>query len=221
MNQLIVSQFSSTQRIPVDQPLACQCFSSENATIHFSSRVLELPHSCVAGYTVSLNSILWAGQVPVSDSESDATPPPATIPCPVLSVNATPIQDSLTEWVMQNREANALYSQTRNGTGTSFFNPVDVVPYEGGIMPGRGAPVKCYQGNNVSELVDYMPPGEFSIEFCTRGYCRGNPLSSWNLADVDYPCRENREGPLCGQCKPGYAVTLYSTVSSKVQDICE
>jgi len=102
VNQLIVSQFSSTQRIPVYQPLACQCFSSENATIHFPSRVLELPHSCVAGYTVSLNSILWAGLVPVSDSESDTTSPPATIPCPVLSVNATPIQDSLTEWVMQN-----------------------------------------------------------------------------------------------------------------------
>ena len=91
-----------------------------------------------------------------------------------------------------------------------------MVSYEGGIVPGRGAPVKCYQGSNVSELVDYIPPGKFSIKFCTRGYCRGNPLSSWNLADVDYPCRENREGPLCGQCKSGYAVTLYSTVSSKV-----
>ena len=62
---------------------------------------------------------------------------------------------------------------------------------KGGIVPGGGAPVKCYQDNNVSELVDYIPLGEFSIEFRTRGYCHGNPLSSWNLADVDYPCREN------------------------------
>jgi len=90
-----------------------------------------------------------------------------------------------------------------------------------GYCARRRAPVKCYQGNNVSELVDYIPLEEFSIKFCTRGYCRGNPLSSWNLANVDYPCRENREGPLCGQCKLRYTVTLYSTVSSKVQDLCE
>ena len=50
--------------------------------------------------------------------------------------------------------------------------------------------MKYYQDNNVSELVDYIPLGEFSIKFCTRGYCRRN-LSSWNLANVDYPCREN------------------------------
>ena len=92
------------------------------------------------------------------------------------------------------------------------FQSVDVVPFEG-VVPGGGAPVKCYQGYNVSQLVDYVPPGEFSVEFCTRGYCRGNPLTTWYLADVNYPCAENREGLLCGQCKPGYAVTFYSTVS--------
>ena len=34
---------------------------------------------------------------------------------------------------------------------------------------------------------------DFCIDFCTRDYCRRNPLSSWNLANVDYPCRENRD----------------------------
>ena len=212
----MTTAFRTTQRIPVNQPLACQCFSSESVTTRFLTRVLDTPHRCIAGYTVSLNSILWAGRIPVLDSESNTAPPPVTIPCPVLPVNSTPVHDPLTEWVMRNREINALSSQN-NGTGTSSSinsNPVDVVPFEG-VVPGGGAPVKCYQGYNVSQLVDYVPPGEFSVEFCTRGYCRGNPLTTWYLADVNYPCAENREGPLCGQCKPGYAVTLYSTVSPK------
>ena len=208
----MTTEFRTTQRIPINQPLACQCFKNGNVSIRFLSRVEEVPHRCIAGYTVSLNSILWAGRIPVLDSEPN-TSPPTTIPCPVPPVNSTPIHNRLTEWVMRNREINAMSSQ--NGTRTSSSinsNPVDVVPFEG-VVPGGGAPVKCYQGYNVSQLVDYVPPGEFSVEFCTRGYCRGNPLTTWYLADVNYPCAENREGPLCGQCKPGYAVTLYSTVS--------
>ena len=75
--------------------------------------------------------------------------------------------------------------------------------------------MKCFRGSNVSELVAFneMADSEFSIELCTRGYCRGDIRDDWYLVDDDYPCVEHREGPLCGQCKPGFALTLYSTVS--------
>lgn len=75
--------------------------------------------------------------------------------------------------------------------------------------------MKCFRGSNVSELVEFneMSDSEFSVELCTRGYCRGDIRDSWYLVDNDFPCVEHREGPLCGQCKPGFALTLYSTVS--------
>ena len=98
------------------------------------------------------------------------------------------------------------------GNSSASFDPLDVIPYADGLIPGGGAPVYCFNSTNVSELVDFRQAGEFSIEVCSRGYCRGDLRDSWFVANVDFPCVDNRQGPLCGQCKPGYAVTLYSTV---------
>ena len=93
--------------------------------------------------------------------------------------------------------------------------PVDVVAYPGGVIPGGGAAVTCFNTSNVSSLVEFdaTDDGEFAIEFCTRGYCRGGPEDSWFLVDSDYPCIEHRQGVLCGQCEPGYSITMTSTVS--------
>ena len=116
-----------------------------------------------------------------------------------------PIEDRLTTTVQS-------YRQLRSSSSVTNFEPVDVIPYFGPVDPGGGAPVKCFT-ENVSNVVEYTPDAVFSIELCSRGYCRGDSDSSWVVANESFPCAENRMGPLCGQCEPGYAVTLYSSVS--------
>ena len=211
MNELLQGEFAQTVRIPSDNPLACNCFDSHNLTVTFPDRLLDIPHRCIAGYTAELNSILWAGYIPIRESHTSLADHPMRISCPEIPEDATPVDDDLTRWIMETRA-----SETR--INPIAFDPVDVVPYEGDIIPGGGAPVKCFEGSGVSELVDFNPTAdtEFSIETCTRGYCRGDVRTTWYLADNDYPCVDRREGPLCGQCKPGYALTLYSTVSWEV-----
>ena len=141
---------------------------------------------------------------------------PARVDCPDISNDAVLIEDGLTEWIMEERAE--LVANGSKSISELSFNPVDVVPYEGDILPGGGAPIKCFEGQNVSQLVEFEPTedAEFSIEVCTRGYCKGDVRSNWYLVDVNYPCVVHREGPLCGECKPGYAVTLYSTVSTSM-----
>lgn len=214
VNELILTNFSMTQRIPSHQPLACHCFESPNVSVDFNSRLLSFSHTCINGYTVELNSVLWAGLIPTGEKHRDVTNHPSRVDCPEIPEDAEPVEDSLTQWLMEARK-----DQSARGQATDLtFDPVDVVPYEGAITPGGGAPVKCFEGLNVSELIDYNArvDSEFSIEFCTRGYCRGDVRSTWYLVDVDYPCSDHREGPLCGKCESGYAVTLYSTVSYKI-----
>ena len=212
VNNLITTNYSITQRIPTDQPLACQCLindnsditASDNANIPAAAQSTALSIHCVRGYTVELTSLLWVGLIPVATS-SPALP---VVDCPSVPLNPPPIDDgNYTMFIRQSRR-----TDSANGLQTSF-DPVDVIPYEDGIIPGGGAPVICYSSMNVSELVNYEPPGDLAVNLCTRGYCRGDARSLWYLADVNYPCVENREGVLCGQCKPGFAVTLYTTVS--------
>lgn len=130
-------------------------------------------------------------------------PPSIACPYPSDAVQDAPIQDSLT---------NAVQSYRQLDNNSVNFAPIDVVPYFGLVDPGGGATVKCFE-LNVSEVVAYKSSAVFSIELCSRGYCRGDSQSSWVVANESFPCADNRMGPLCGQCKPGYAVTLYSSVS--------
>lgn len=213
VNNLIVSKFSMTQRIPTNQPLACHCFSSSDAPVRFSSRVLSYSHQCINGYTIELNSLLWAGLIPTSNSGSNPSLYPPTVPCPAIPSNATLVESSFTSFVRESRRRTELML----GNGSARFDPLDVIPYANGLIPGGGAPVYCFDDTNVSRLVDFKREGEFSIEVCSRGYCRGDLRDSWFVANVDFPCVDNRQGPLCGQCTPGYAVTLYSTVSECVR----
>lgn len=191
------------------QPLACNCLNETgppSVRPALSGQALDLSHTCIRGYTVQLNSILWAGLIPLAAS---APLLPATVPCPVLPSDSTPVMDRLTDFI----------TEARTNTNNSLtFDPVDVVTYEQGVHPGGRGPIRCFPGNNISELVAYRADGEFSIEFCTRGYCRGNILSSWFLSDEDYPCISERKGVLCGQCRPGYALTTYSTVRPLVME---
>lgn len=197
VNDLMTSVYNYTQRIPVDQPLACNCLNEtgpNNITSHLNQQALSLSHTCIRGYTIQLNSILWAGLIPHGTS---APLFPSSVPCPIPPLNYEPITNELTTFIMETR---------------TTFDPVDVVTYERGVHPGGSGPIRCFH-DNVSELISYKPNGEFTLEFCTRGYCRGNQLSSWFLSEESYPCISEREGVLCGQCRDGYALTSYSTVS--------
>lgn len=187
----------------MNQPLACNCLNETGpppVQPAINTQAQELSHTCIRGYTVQLNSILWAGLIPQAAS---APLFPATVPCPVLPSDGQPVFSRLTDFIMEART---------NTNDSLTFGPVDVVTYEQGVHPGGLGPIRCFPGNNITELVDYRADGEFSIEFCTRGYCRGNVLSSWFLSDEDYPCIPERKGVLCGQCRQGYALTTYSTV---------
>ena len=203
VNHLILTKFSVTQRIPTGQPLACQCFIDRN-------RISLIPGGdatttqCIQGYTVLISSVYWAGLIPM---ETGSSPLPE-VPCPPVPSSPPPVDDGgYSDWVRTSR-----FTDATNGN-SGGFDPVDVVPGENGVIPGGGAPVVCYVTRNVSELIEYRPQGEFTVDVCTRGYCRGDARSAWFLSDVDYPCIENREGVLCGQCKEGFAVTVYTTVS--------
>ena len=208
VQELIAGEYGTTQRIPTDpyQPLACHCFSRETARVRFSKRIESLNSECIDGYTVQLSSSLWAGLIPEDNREGGASQFPPSVPCPYNNGTMTePIQDNLTDTVNQ-------YRQLSNNSLVNFA-PIDVVPYMGIVEPGGGAPVKCFQ-LNTSDVVTFEPTAAvFSIELCSQGYCRGDARSSWVVANESFPCAENRMGPLCGQCKPGYAVTLYSSVS--------
>lgn len=208
MNALIVANFGVTQRIPTNQPLACHCFSSSDAPVRFSSRVLSYSHQCINGYTIELNSLLWAGLIPTENLGPALSLHPPNVSCPEIPQNATAVTSEFTTFIHQSRRK----AELAQGN-VSSFDPLDVIPYADGLIPGGGAPVICFKDTNVSRLVEFEPQGEFSIEVCSQGYCRGNFRDSWFVVNVDYPCVNNRQGPLCGQCKPKYAVTLYSTVS--------
>ena len=180
----------------------------------------DVAHTCVAGHTIQLNSLLWAGyqatttQPPSSNSNNgdvEDSFQPNEIPCPEVPVNATPIEDDLSVFVSLSRQRTSAQGSIAAASSINF-SPVDVVPYEGGVTPGGGAPVVCYGNNSVTELVRYQTQGQFLIEFCTRGYCLGDSRSGWNVGDVGFPCVANRHGTLCGQCLPGFAVTLYTSV---------
>ena len=146
---------------------------------------------------MELSGALWAGFLPTDNSSSSLHPP--TVACPAIPINATPFQDMQTRLLLAQKQSN--------------MDPVDVVSYASGIVPGGGAPVTCFEGYTVEDIINYRPKGPFAVEYCFSSYCQGNSLSTWYLASVEGPCVENREGPLCGSCKPGYALTLYSTVS--------
>ena len=208
VNSLLLTNYSITQRIPTNQPLACHCFSSSDAPVKFSQRVLSYSHQCLRGYTIELNSLLWAGLIATATSDPSLSQYPQDIRCPQIPSNATADINDFTLYVRESRR-----NAERVQGNYSIFDPLDVIPYANGLVPGGGAPVYCFNNTNVSRLVDFEHQGEFSIEVCSRGYCRGDLRDSWFVANVDYPCVQNRQGPLCGQCKPGYAVTLYSTVS--------
>lgn len=210
MKDLIANKFRFTQRIPTDQPLACQCFSQGDNRTKFTRRVESLPSLCVFGYTVQLSGFLWAGFIPREGGKSAGAISEFldTIPCPYVNgsdVTTPPISDSLTNVVRRYRAGSG------NRT-VSDLRLQDVIAYYGLVAPGGGAPVRCFE-ENISSVVAYQIDAVFSIELCGQGYCRGDVESSWYLANESFPCTENRMGPLCGQCVPGYAVTLYSSVS--------
>ena len=198
-------QNSVTQRIPTDQPLACHCFKEDTSLVTFSSLIREIESECILGYTVKLSSANWGGLIS-KDGDPIDDQYPSSVPCPVQGDgNETTFSDNLTNFVLEIRRKDLINHELK-------FDPVDVVPYLGLIGPGGGAPVMCFE-KTASEVINHKSKGNFTIEQCVQGYCRGNVRDTWLVANVSYPCADNRMGLLCGQCKPNHAVTLYSTVS--------
>lgn len=220
MNRLISTNFTTTQRIPLINPLACLCSVPPSDITDeipdlipaFSKRATSLPHSCLDGYTVRLNSLLWAGYIPTGEAHTSLDAHPLIIACPNVSIPAdassTSVDDRLGDWIARERLLRV----------TLDSSPVDVAPYTGNVIPGGGAPVRCFGTNDAASLVEFdvTDDAAFTIEFCTHGYCRGGLQDSWLIADVEYPCVEHREGVLCSQCEAGFSITMYSTVSSIV-----
>jgi len=196
-----------TQRIPtgLSQPLACHCFK-DTSLVTFSRFVQQYDSECILGYTVQLSSSIWGGLFFEDGKAVDDIYPP-TVPCPsqeTVPGNFT-FSDNLTNFVIDLRRMELLDQELN-------FDPVDVVPYLGLVSPGGGASVMCFD-KNVSEVINHKSRGVFTIEQCGQGYCRGDGRDTWVVANVSFPCADNRMGPLCGQCKPNYSVSLYSTVS--------
>lgn len=189
----------------MDQPLSCQCYTQSN--IDYGEPVKFYKGLCISGYTVELNSALWAGLIPLNGTQIDEL---STVPCYIPDNSSTILLDSFSAWIETARKKQL---EALGISADPDDNPVDVVPYNGKIIPGGGAPVKCYN-YSIQELVEFKPNGEFSVEFCLRDFCQGNSQSIWYLSDVNYPCVANRQGTLCGQCKHGYSQTLTSTVSN-------
>lgn len=182
--------------------MACQCYLHHD--VRFSKTTESYNSECIGGYTVSLNGILWAGLIPYENSTQLNEIP--TTSCYTNRTNQS--DDGFTSLIKEIRER-----QQRLLGSTQSSNPVDVVPYDKGLIPGGGAPVKCYLNYTIEELVNYQVNGEFSVDLCARGFCQGSSETSWYLSDVNYPCSENREGVVCGRCKDGLSLTLTSTVS--------
>lgn len=206
VDAIILQSYSTTQRIPIEQLLACQCFVE--SSVAFGDMVEKYSNECVGGYTVGLSGILWAGLIPQrNETELNELP---TVACYDTYDNETVQPDRLTQLI---DDARAEQLRLLGPSQDPDIVLVDVVPYGGGVIPGGGAPVKCYANYTLKELVGFRSNGEFSIDLCTRGYCRGNVDTSWYLSDVTYPCSENRQGVLCGECKSQLSLTLTKTVS--------
>lgn len=201
---MVLNQF--TQRIPSgQQPLACQCYLDYD--VKFSTLAESYSSDCIGGYTASLNGILWAGLIPYED-DTQLNEIPSTSCYNNRTNLSTDSFTSLIESIRTRQEQ--LLGSTQNSINN---DPIDVIPYEDGLIPGGGAPVKCYHNYTIDDLVDYKINGEFSIDLCARGFCQGNSETQWYLSDVNYPCSENRKGVVCGQCKDGLSLTLTSSVS--------
>ena len=190
-------------RIPTDQQLSCICYTRTN--VSFDVLGGSLLSDCIIGYTVELSSLLWAGLLPPDGEQSvnELT----TIQCPSGSASDPNDLDSFAAFLIQER---ARQNNLTGARANPAANPTDVAPYLGLVTPGGGAPIKCYTGYNLTELVEFKPNAVFSVDLCTRGFCRAD--RDWFLSDVTYPCVENRQGPLCGQCRPGLALTVTTTV---------
>ena len=126
--------------------------------------------------------------------------------------SAAPYTSNLTEWASWTF-SHASERPTRSAASENVAaNPIDVAPYLGLITPGGGADVICFTDINISDLIEFKDKGEFYYDLCVPGYCKADIGGEWIITDVSYPCDDNREGILCGQCKPGYAVRPQSSV---------
>ena len=201
--------YSYTQRIPRPQLLSCDCIADGSCKDRLGHDAAEAV-DCILGYTIEFRGLYWAGIVPPVDNNRDTL---ASLSSPCTSMSSTmPYTNNVTEWTSWS------FNHVSEGTTRSIAseivaaNPIDVAPYLGTITPGGGADVICFSGINISYLIEFEEEGEFFYDYCVSGYCKADITEYWIMTDVDYPCDDNREGIMCGQCKPGYAVKPQSLV---------
>jgi len=201
-------QYSYTQRIPHPQILACKCITDE-----LCHGKLDLDHGsnidCIQGYTVAFDGLYWAGIVPPVDNNHN-TLASLSSPCDTVP-SVTSYTNNSMEWASWTF-IHVSNSTRRSASEAVAANPIDVAPYLGYITPGGGAEIMCFTGIEISSLIEFQEEGEFFYDLCVPGYCKADITESWIMTNVSYPCVDNREGILCGQCKPGYAVKPQSWV---------
>ena len=66
--------------------------------------------------------------------------------------------------------------------------------------------------NHVEKRSSYV---YFTHRHCPLDFCNSSDYFGFSLEDPDAQCLHNRSGILCGQCKPGYSLTLGSTECRK------
>lgn len=62
--------------------------------------------------------------------------------------------------------------------------------------------VTCYTDDPASVVA---AKEDVAIADCVLNFCKDSKSGTWT--EIDGPCRDHRQGPLCGQCEDGYAVT--------------
>ena len=208
VKSLLQEKYSHTQRIPQQQLLTCNCIADGSCNLHGYDPVEGA--TCALGYTVAFSGINWAGIVPPVNGNHD-TLKSISSPCTTVTA-AMPFTSNLTKWATW--EFNHASEGRTRSTGSEGVaaNPIDVAPYFGIITPGGGADILCFNDINISNLIEFKDKGEFYYDLCVPGYCKADIEESWIITNVSYPCNDNREGVLCGQCKPGYAVKPQSWV---------
>ena len=192
----------------------CQCIADGSCNDHLHYDPIESV-DCIRGYTIRFPGAYWAGIVPpVGGNHTTLTS--MSSPCNTTS-SAKHFTNNMTEWVSWTQNHEHIYNRTRKrfrtiGSETIAANPIDVAPYVGKIIPGGGAEILCFNDIYISSLIEFPEKGEFFYDLCVPGYCKADITEDWIITDVNYPCDDNREGILCGQCKPGYAVKPQSWV---------
>ena len=98
-------------------------------------------------------------------------------------------------------------SPVNNDNKTDYCNRIDYKPNSSEVTCHVDPPMNVVIVNRKAAFAD-----------CVLDFCKEVEMETWT--ESDGICSENRQGPLCGECKDGYAVTPSSLVRCFVTHKC-